>query len=264
MSAGGIALRRQIDLPGPVAMWVLTAHAFTLAAPFVVIAVVWRRRDHLIGVVDHPSLLLIAAALLLGGSVFEAAQNTEDTWYYTGPRPAFADAAFTLLITAGLGTLAIAAAGDSSWPWATAGVALVLAAVLYQSGRPGFPALAIAGVAATVALYEALDQPVVILLLLATGFLNAYFLEAVVRTHAQSLHGAIALSNGVGLLVVAYALQASGTGNRFGWVPVLVIAGSVVGLGAVAWPTLRTLSPTPRPSAPLLPELSNAAQPPVP
>jgi hypothetical protein len=210
---------------------------------------VWHRRDDLVGVVDHPGLLLAAALLLLAGSVFEAAQNTEDRWYYTGPLPAFSDAAFTVLITAGLGTLAVAASGEQGWPWAVLVAAVALVVVLYRLGAPGFPALGVAGSAATYALYEALDRPVVVLLLVATGFLNAYFLDLVVRTGAQSLHGAIALSNGLGLLVVAHAVDSVGSGVRLTWPTVLAVSGAVIALALAALPVLRRLPATPRPSA---------------
>lgn len=245
----GTTLRAQIDLPTGVATWVLCAHVATLATPFVLMAVIWRRRDAVIGLTDRPVLLLIGAGLVLAGSVFEAAQNTEERWYYVGPHPALSDAAFTFLITAGLGAFAIAGAGGAWWPWVATLIGCALVVVLYRRGLPGFPGLGVAGVAAAVALYDALDQPVVALLLVATGFLNAYFLDGVVRTRAQSLHGAIALSNGLGLLVVAYALDAAATGRRLGWVSVLVMAGLTVGAALLAWPAMRRLAPTPRPSA---------------
>lgn len=247
MSVGGESLARQIDLPHPVAAWVLTAHAMTLATPFVLIGVVWHRRVPLVELVSHPSLLLVSAALLLAGSVFEAAQNTEDRWYYTGPAPAFSDAAFTILITAGLAALAVAA-HDVWWTQAATLLAVGVALALYRAGHPAFPALGIAGSTSVLALYQALDQPIVLLLLLATGFLNAYFLDGVVRSQAQSLHGAIALSNGLGLLVVAYALEAASRGTRIGWLPIAITSAIVLGTAVAAGPAMRRMSPTPRPS----------------
>ena len=83
----------------------------------------------------------------------------------------------------------------------------------------------------------------------APGCLTAAFLDGVVRTQARSLHGAIALSNGLVLMIVAYAVHVAGTPTRYGWPTVLFTAALVVGSGIALWPAVRALTATVRPSA---------------
>ncbi len=237
----GALLAAQIDLRPPVAAWVLGAHLFTLSTPVVLLAVAWDRHAALEATMARPGLVMIAAALLLAGSAFEIAQNTEDRWYYVGPAPALADLCFTLSITAGLAVLAVAA--SAAWWTAPAAVlAVVLAAGLYATGRPGFPAMGMAGTAAVVALYLALDNPVVVLVLVTNGFLNGILLDLVMRTRFQAFHGGIALANGLGTLVIAAALR----GDTLSWTATSAVAAVTVVVTLAALPVLRARPASPR------------------
>lgn len=249
MSDGLRRVRAQIDLPSGVAAWVLGAHAFTLSMPVVLMVVLWDRRDQLSSALDRPALVLVSAALLLVGSAFEIAQNTEDRWYYTGPYPAFSDLLFTAGITAGLGVLAVAAVA-AWWTVTLAVVALAVVVVLYSSGQPGFPGMGVAGATAAAALYAALDHPGVLLLLVATGFGNAYFLDLVTSTKAQSMHGAIAASNGLGTLVIVWVLVDEAAGRTAALLPVLIASAVIVGLLGLARPWLTRRAPTAVPDRP--------------
>lgn len=246
----------QIDLPRPVAAWVLTAHLLTLLSPLVLSWAVHRAGSDLDAHLATPFALHVAAGLFLIASAFEIAQNTVDRWYYTGPYAALSDLLFNGFIAFGLGALALADGG--AW-WL---VALVVAAsvafpVLYLRDAVPYPATGVLGLAAVAVLVASLDQPVVALLLVFTTGLNLYFLALVVRTHAQSLHGAIALTNGVGLLAVPWAvLAATGTAPSPTWPQVAVVAGGLVAVAVVAWRPLSRLAPTVPPSGATYPRRS--------
>lgn len=240
-------LRREIDLPTPVAVWVLAAHALTLLSPLVLVWVAHDRRDELRAVLDAPFALHVAAAFFFLGSAFEIAQNTTDRWYYVGPYPAFADLLFNGFIAFGLGALALAAGGDQVW---VVGIVIAGAAAfvaLYLAGHVPYPATGVLGIVGVGLLWQALDNPAILLLLVFTTGLNLYLLVLIVRTHAQSLHGGIALANGIGLLAVPLAIVGSLDGSPVSMATVaLVTLGIAVG-AAAAWRPLAGLEATPRP-----------------
>jgi hypothetical protein len=235
----------QIDLPAGVAAWVLTAHALALLSPIVLMWQVHRHAAALDGVLAHPFLLHVAAACFLLGSAFEIAQNTADRWYYEGPYPAFSDLLFNFFVAAGLGFLALSVRVDA------AVVVLVLLALpafvgLYLTGRVPYPAMGVLGLLAVGLLLHALGDPAVVLLLAFATGLNLYLLSLIVRTRAQSLHGGIALCNGLGLLAVPAAIEGGVTGTPTSWALVLGLLAAVLVIGATAWPRLCRLAATPR------------------
>lgn len=241
-------LRAQIDLPAGVATWVLSAHALTLAAPFVLLWAAHAHAEALADVLPYPFLLDVAAGLFLLGSAFEVAQNTADRWYYEGPYPAFADLLFNGGIAVGLGGFALAAAGDRWWVVALVVAGIIAFPALYLTDRVPFPVTGVLGFLGVGALAVALRDPVIVLMLLFSPGLNLYFLAAIERTHAQALHGAIALSAGLGLVPVVVAIVHEGSGATTPW-EIVVLMAAVVGLVAVlAWPTLLRLGATRRPS----------------
>jgi hypothetical protein len=237
----------QIDLPGGVAVWVLAAHAVALLSP---VALMWQTHRHaaaLEGLLGNPFLLHVAAVFFLLGSAFEIAQNTADRWYYEGPYPAFSDLLFNFFVAAGLASLALAVRPEV---WVVAVVVLALPAfvALYLAGRLPYPAMGVLGVLAVGLLLHALGDPVVLwLLAFATG-LNLYLLTLIVRTRAQSLHGGIALCNGLGLLAVPLAIEGGVTGSPTSWSLVGALLVAILLVAALAWPRLSRLAATPRPS----------------
>ncbi|MFT5223635.1 MAG: hypothetical protein ACI867_001957 [Glaciecola sp.] len=242
-------LRAEIDLPTPVAVWILAAHALTLFSPLVLVWVTHRNADALGAVLDAPFALHVSAALFFTGSAFEIAQNTMDRWYYQGPYPAFADLLFNAFIAFGLGALGLAAGVDQEWVIAIVVVAAVVFPVLYLADQVPYPATGVLGIVAVGLLWDRLGNPAILLLLVFTTGLNLYFLALIVRTKAQSLHGAIALTNGIGLLAVPLTLQGWLNEAPMSWLSVLAIT-LVLTLAAVAaWQPLSRLAPTKRPSA---------------
>ncbi len=242
-------LRAQIDLPTPVAIWVLLAHAVALFSPLTLLWVGHDRGAALDDLLAAPFALHVAAALFLVASAFEIAQNTTDRWYYEGPYPAFSDLLFNAGIAFGLGALGLAAGIDRLWVVAVVVVAAAAFPVLYLAGRVPYPATGVLGIAGTGLLWHALDNPAVLLLLVFTTGLNLYFLELVVRTRAQSLHGAIALTNGVGLLTVPLAIDQAVRGEPMSLATVGLIAAAIGVAALLAWRPLSRLAQTPRPSA---------------
>lgn len=240
-------LRAEIDLPTPVATWVLAAHALTLGAPLVLNWVAHRHVDQLGAWLEVPFLLHVAAALFFAGSAFEIAQNTTDRWYYEGPYVAFSDLLFNGFIALGLGALALAV--STQW-WVVVLVAVAATAfpLLYLADRVPYPATGVLGLLAVGLWLDAFGSGAILLLLAMTTGVNLYLLALVVRTHAQSLHGGIALANGVGLLAIPWTIEGALAGRPVG-VPAVV---AVIALGgaalAAAWPRLAALEPTPRPS----------------
>lgn len=242
-------LRAEIDLPTPVAVWVLLAHALTLFSPLVLVWVVHRNTAALGQVLDAPFALHVAAALFFVGSAFEISQNTMDRWYYEGPYPAFADLLFNACIAFGLGAIGLAAGVEQWWVVAVVLVAVVAFPVLYLADQVPYPATGVLGIVAVGMLLDRLDNPAVVLLLVFTTGLNLYFLALIVRTKAQSLHGAIALTNGIGLLAVPLALQGWVDAAPLSWSVVAVITGVLGAAALAAWRPLSRLAPTRRPSA---------------
>lgn len=242
-------LRAEIDLPTPVAVWVLLAHALTLFSPLVLVFVVHRNTETLGTVLDAPFALHVGAALFFVGSAFEISQNTMDRWYYEGPYPAFADLLFNACIAFGLGAMGLAAGVDQWWVIAVVVVAAVAFPLLYLADQTPYPATGVLGIVAVGLLLDRLDNPAVVLLLVFTTGLNLYFLALIVRTKAQSLHGGIALTNGVGLLAVPLALQGWLDNAPMAWATVIAIAAGIALVAAAAYKPLSNLAPTRRPSA---------------
>jgi len=246
MSTAATRIRSQIDLPTGVAAWVFLAHAVALASPIVLTWQAAASGARLRTVLDEPSWLHVSAGFFLIGSVFEIGQNTMDRWYYQGPYPAFADLLFNTFIALGIGALGLAAGVGAWWVIAIVGAASVAFPVLYLTDRTPYPATGVLAIVSVGLLYHRLHDPVVFVLLVFTTGLNLYFLALVVKTKAQSLHGAIALTNGLGLLSIPWALRASQHAHTSAR-SVIALTLAIAIVAALAWKPLSALKPTPRP-----------------
>ncbi len=76
-----VGLKAQIDLPAPVAAWVLTAHAIALFSPLVLLWAVHANWDHVAEQANAPAFFYVAVAFMMASGAFEFAQNTADRWY---------------------------------------------------------------------------------------------------------------------------------------------------------------------------------------
>lgn len=237
----------EIDLPRPVALWVITAHILTIIAPVIALAAVAQYERELQNLLYSPKLLSIGLFVLIIASVCESAQNTLDRWYLTEDRPTLLDCAFNTLVVVFMCLTSIACRGDLPW---VAPVAIVLAAyypVAYALGWPREPGQAGSGLLMTALLFERFGDPVVFLQLL-TVFLTLYFFHLLLKTHAQSLHGFTTLINGVGLMAIPVAIHNYATNTIIPWPGVALIAIATAAICAALYPKLAALPATPRSS----------------
>jgi len=238
---------REIDLPLPTAIWVLGIHLATILAPLLVVWVVVTHMTRLATVMDHPAYLYLYAGLLIVASTIESAQNTADRWYLYGVPPTLLDLLFNSFVALGLTVSVLAVYGGLAWVWP----AILVAWLCYPVGyvlevawlRDG--AQAVVGLASVLALYKALDEPVVFLSLV-TVFLTLYFLDLLVKTLQQVFHGFTTGVNAVGLLAVVGAIAWSGTSTGWGWAVVVAVGVGVVALALVLRPMLLRMPATPR------------------
>lgn len=235
---------KEIDLPWPTAVWVLTVHILTILSPILVIVVVSANRAYLDGVLDRPELLYVSAVLLIVASVCESAQNTLDRWYLIGTPPTLLDFLFQSLVMLALAVNIIAVEGDRAWVWWLALAGAAAFSLAYLMGWPTPPLQTVLGVASAYLLYRALDQPVVILGLI-TVYLTLYFLHILLRTQQQVMHGFVTGINAVGLMATVIAIRWSANGEGMSWPLVIAIALIVVGATMSLRPALLRLSPTP-------------------
>jgi hypothetical protein len=238
-------IRAEVDLPTGTALWVLSAHVLTIVSPLLLIAVVVPRQDELGSLLDAPGWLYVAAACFIAGSICESAQNTLDRWYLTGVPPTLLDLCFNVLIVAGLGAQILAVSGGQWWAWALALAAIVGFKGAYLWGKPTAPFQAVAGIVAAILLVRALDQSVV-LLSLVTVFLTLYFLDVLLRTGQQAMHGFVTLVNAGSVVALSAAVVWGVEGGGWSWVSTLSFAAIVVVIALVLRPWLVRLPRTPR------------------
>ena len=234
-----------VDLPRGTATWVLTAHALTIASPLVVVWAVLEHRPQLDDILFSPELLLGAAGLQVLGSLFESAQNHRDDWYLTHNDSTLLDGAFNTCIVSSLALTALACQGQAGWLWPLALGAAVAYAAMYALDWPKESMQGVVGLLSTLCLYLSFRDPVVVLPLL-TVFLTLYFLNLLLKTHAQSLHGFTTVVNAVGLMAIPWAILNHVRGAVTGWGTVAAIFVVVIGLALVLRPRLAQLAATPR------------------
>ncbi len=237
---------REIDLPPRTAVWVLTAHLLTILVPLVLVMSVASNVDYLDTVLDQPELLYVVAGLFIVASVCESAQNTLDRWYLTGTPPSLLDCLFNSLIVLALAFQILAVVGDTTWVWPVALIGALLFPVAYLMGWLTPPIQAVMGLVSAVLLYRALEQPVVFISLV-TVFFTLFFLDVLLRTRQQVMHGFTTLVNAFSVAAVAAAIYWAAEGDA-GWSWAVVVGLTVV-LVASAFalrPWLLRLPPTPR------------------
>jgi hypothetical protein len=237
---------REIDLPPRTAVWVLTAHLLTILVPLVLVMAVASNIDFLDTVMDQPELLYVAAGLFIVASVCESAQNTLDRWYLTGTPPSMLDLLFNSLIVLALALQILAVVGDTTWVWPVALIGALLFPVAYLMGWPTPPIQAVMGLASAVLLYRVLDQPVVFITLV-TVFFTLFFLDILLRTMQQVMHGFTTLVNAFSVASVAAAIYWAAEGDAgWSWPVVIGLTAALVALAFALRPWLLRLPPTPR------------------
>jgi hypothetical protein len=239
-----------VDLPLPVAIWVLGAHLYALLLPLVLITAVSHHWAELDALLAYPQLLYAAAGVMMAGSAFEIAQNTIDRWYLTKETTSatgtgFCDLLFYACIVVSQALIAIACMGDQLWVILLAGVLTAIFPWLYLRQVAQFLPMSVLGLLATVAAYVQLGEPVIFLQLLLVP-LTLFLFAALLKTHNQVLHGFTTIAASSGLLFLVWGIHASAADTARGWLGVVVTV-AVTGLAVIALrPWLYALPATPR------------------
>ena len=243
-------LAAEVELSGPLAVWVLLAHLYATLLPLSLCFVVHAQADYLAQVTDFPVLFYVAAALLSAGSAFEVAQNAQDHWYLTpetgsAKGSGFCDFLFHWFITAGQAAIAVAIAGRLLWVDVIAAAAVLALPLCYFTRVAVFAPLAVSGLLVAALALRAFGDPVILLQFVATG-LTMYCFAGLLRTGNQALHGFTTAAAASGLLFLLWAMANGAAGTRVGW-PVVLGVATVAGiLAALTWPLLLRLPATPR------------------
>ncbi len=245
-----VGLRAQIDLPAPVAVWVLGAHAIALLTPLLLLWVVYANWDYVAEQANVPALFYVAVAFMMASGAFEFAQNTADRWYLlpgmgSTTSPALADFLFYMCNALSMMALITACVGVIWWLLAVCALLAGVFAFLYLTGRPPYMAFGVLGFISTFALYFTFGNPIVFLQMV-TGQLTLYFFTLLLKTRAQALHGCVALVSTSGLWVIAWAIHGSAQGRPQSWVLLVVLAVAAGGLALALKPRLGRLRATPR------------------
>ena len=245
-------VRAQIDLPAPVAVWVLAAHAIALLTPLLLLWAVHANWGYVAARTAVPGLSYVAVALMMAGAAFEIGQNTADRWYLEkgmGSTDSMALADFLFYLCNCLGTLALIAAcmGDLWWLMGFSVAVAGAFVFLYLTGREPHKALGILGLVSTIALYLTFGNPIVFLQIVA-GQLTLYFFTLLLKTRAQSLHGCVALVSTSGIWAAAWAIFSGAAGKSQTWLFVVAFAAAVALLALALKLRLEQLAATPRPT----------------
>ena len=234
-----------VDLPIATAVWVLTAHLVTLLSPLLISWAVQQHHAFLLTVMNAPKMLHVAAGLMMFGSAFEILQNSLDRWYLSTESRSLFDGLFGTCICFALATVVVACFGDQVWVrWAAYTVAASFP-TLYVLGGPVEIIRGTLGAASVGSLYWTLTDPVVLLSFVSV-FLTVFFFRLLMKTRAQSLHGATTLVNVLSALVIPWAIVNTASGTPMPWWQVLMVAAGLVGVALVAYPRLSNLPATPR------------------
>jgi hypothetical protein len=236
-----------VDLPRATATWVLSAHVLTVLSPLVLVWATGTFAEALAQTTFAPGLFYLAALLLVFGSAIECAQNHRDDWYLTNNDPSVLDGIFNSLIVASLALVALACQGQHLWLWPVVVLAALAYPVMYFKGWPKEIIQGVLGLVYTACLYLSFRDPVVLFPLL-TVFLTLYFLDILLKTRAQSMHGFTTIVNAVGLMAIPWAMYAAAVGAPANWLLVILSCVLVVVLAMALRPVLLKLSPTERPS----------------
>jgi hypothetical protein len=231
------AFGRAIDIPAGTAVWVLFAHLFVLLSAVPTMLVFETHREVLAKLVHSPAMIYAGVVVYTVGIAFEIAQNASDRWYLTQINETFCDGLFYSFMVAGFALIAMGVSHEP-WLWAVLIATSLLHPVAYVAGHfLRFILLTTALLLVDYAMYDALRDPVVFLHTIFT-FAGLYFLALLMRTHAQSLHGAAAACFGLSFLAFPLALTAhvQGTPSSFSSVGWAVLG--LVGLLGAAFPLL--------------------------
>lgn len=243
-------IANEVDLPPGTAAWVLFAHFVTTVIPVYMMWVVYEHWDYLLENSFSPHMFYVAAGMFLCSSPFEVAQNNIDNWYLTEKCGSaygvgFCDFLFWFFMILGMVSLAVAARGDNAWLVGIACSAILVYPFVYLLRGIPYPALALCGIPATIAMYMTFGDPLIFFLIIGPSAVLMYFITAILRTGAQFLHGFATLSAGVGFLVATWGMQSGIKGQPHSWSLVAIACVVLLVAGVALRPRILRLAPTP-------------------
>jgi hypothetical protein len=240
----------QVELPWPVASWVLAAHFYATVLPLALAYATYLYWDYLTLNIFSPFLFYIVVGLYCAGSAFEVAQNTFDRWYLTEEcgsalGAGFCDMVAFWFMTAGQAVMAVAIGGDQWWVIVIAVIAVLLFPVFYLRQKLIFLPMTVVGTLTAILAYLSFGDPVVFLLLLLAQ-VTMFFFHALLATGAQVLHGFTTAAASSGLWFVIWAIHNGEAGTPVSWYFVIGVVVAAVILRFVLWPVLTKLPMSPR------------------
>jgi len=238
-------LRQEIDLPGPVALWVLLTHAFVLLSPLTLIWAVDAYGGQLVTPLAHPTLIQLASAIYIGAIAFELAQNSADRWYLTEATRSVADMAFNsfMMLAFCLYTIGFYA---NVWMSVAAVVLTLLYPFAYASSHPAQRVIgSIVPLLATTSLYLATRDPAALLFLVING-IAVYMIVMLIKTRSQWLHGWGAFGFGLAFLTWPWAVANAAAGQPLSWLFAGAATTALILLALAVTPVIRGLPATPR------------------
>ena len=242
----------EVDISGPEAVWVLSAHVYALLVPLFFVFAVWANWDFLVETTYSPFLFFVAAVLMAAGGAFEAAQNTMDRWYLTEDSPSangvgLLDFMFYWMITSGSAAAALAIGGDQAWVWVVCALCLIALPPLYFYDLPYFGPLTVASLVSIYLAFTTFGDPVIFLQLLLVAA-TMYFFHALLKTSRQTLHGFTTMAASSGSWVLIWVIVNSRNEQTDNWWLVAGITTVVVLAGIALWPVVMKLPATRRQS----------------
>jgi len=250
MSQTGV-ITSQIQLPRAVAAWVLSAHAYALLIPLLLLPVLAGNSEFVWLKADYPVMFYVAIGLMMAGSAFEIAQNTFDNWYLTADvasanGSSLCDMLFFWFVIASQTAILIACKGSLLWLSIPAVVITLVYPWFYLNKRFAFVPLALVGSVASAVTWWAFGEPVLLLQLLLPA-VTMFFFGLLLKTGNQVLHGFTTMAASSGVVILCWGIQRGGAVASDGW---LVFIGALIVAAVVLGGTRRMLASlpaTPRP-----------------
>ena len=236
---------RSTGLPAGTAIWVLGAHLVAALCPLLMLAVVQQNMAYLETVMHIPTLLYLAALMMMLGGAFEIAQNSfEHHWYNTGEKPGYFDTVFGTMACLAMATMIVACFGRHPWVLALSYFTAAAYPILHRHDFGRDMARAALGIGLVIAMYYSLGDPVVFLSF-NTVFLTIYFYELLQKTRAQFFHGFVAVTSAVGMLTIPVAIYNGANGLSVDAWQVFVLTGLLWAVAFGIWPRMAGMRPTP-------------------
>jgi hypothetical protein len=195
--------------------------------------------------IAYPTLIKIAAAIYLGATAFEVAQNSADRWYLTEATRSVADLFFNSWMTVAFCLFTIGFA-NNIWMNLVAVALTLIFPFAYINNHPSHRGLnGIVVLLGTVSLYVVARDPTV-LLFLVVNFFAVYIIVMMIEGRNQWLHGWGAFFFGVAFLAWPLGMMNAAKGAPISWLFAIALTIAVVAAAVALTPVMRKMPATPR------------------